>query len=148
MIEQTLVILKPDCIQRKLAGEVISRIEKKGLKIVAMKMSVISEDKAKVHYAEHKEKPFFGELIRFITSGPVILLIVESLDAILLTRKLAGATKPINADPGTIRGDYVVNTNFNIIHTSDSSISAEREINNFFTKDEILSYNREIDNWI
>lgn len=147
-MEQTLIILKPDAIQRKIAGEIISRFEKKGFKIVAMKMVLISKDKAEYHYAEHREKPFFKELVDFITSSPVILMVLEGEDAIKMARKLAGATKAIDAEPGTIRGDFVIHTGKNIVHTSDSSESAKREIENFFDKKEILSYTLDVDKWI
>jgi len=147
-MEQTLIILKPDAIQRGISGEIISRFEKKGLKIVAMKMTLISREKAEYHYAEHKEKPFFKELVNFITSSPVILMVVEGDDAIKLARKLAGATKAIDAEPGTIRGDFVIHTGQNVVHTSDGPESAKREIENFFDKKEIFSYQREIDKWI
>jgi len=149
-MEQTLIILKPDAIQRGIAGEIISRFEKKGLKIVAMKMAIISKEKAEYHYEEHKEKPFFKELVNFITSSPVILMVLEGEDAIKMARKLAGATKAIDAEPGTIRGDFVIHTcpGQNVVHTSDSPESAKREISNFFDKKEIISYQREIEKWI
>ena len=147
-MEQTLIILKPDAIQRGIAGEIISKFEKKGLKIVAMKMTLIPKEKAEYHYAEHKEKPFFNELVSFITSSPVILMVLEGDDAIKMARKLAGATKAIDAEPGTIRGDFVIHTGQNIVHTSDSADSAKREIENFFDKSEIISYKRDIDKWI
>ena len=148
MIEYTLVILKPDCIQRGLVGEIIGRIEKKGLKIVALKLSNVTFEKAQSHYAEHAGKSFFDELLDYITSSPVVLMVLEGHDAVKLVRKLAGATKPTDAEPGTIRGDYVSQTGFNIIHTSDSSKSAEKEIENFFGKDDIIKYKRSTDDWI
>jgi len=147
-MERTFIILKPDCIQRGLSGEIISRFEKKGLKIVGMKLILISKEKAEYHYAEHKEKPFFGELVSFITSSPVVVMVLEGDDAIKMARKLSGATKAIDAEPGTIRGDYVLHTGQNIVHTSDSVESAKREIDNFFNEKEILSYNRDFDKWI
>jgi nucleoside-diphosphate kinase len=148
MAERTTVILKPDCIQRGIAGEIISRFEKKGVKIAAMKMALLTKEKAEYHYAEHKGKPFFNELVSFITSSPVILIVLEGDGIIKLARKMAGATKVEDCEPGTIRGDYVSHTNRNIIHTSDSSESAEREIKNFFSKEEVLEYSRNIDSWI
>ncbi len=147
-MERTFIILKPDCLQRGIAGEIISRFEKKGLKIVAMKLSLVAKEKAEYHYAEHKEKPFFGELVGFITSSPVVLMVVEGDDAIKMARKLSGATKAIDAEPGTIRGDFVIHTGQNVVHTSDSPESAKREIDNFFDAKEIVSYKREIDKWI
>jgi len=147
-MERTFIILKPDCIQRGISGEIISRFEKKGLKIVGMKLILISKEKAEYHYAEHKEKPFFGELVDFIISSPVVVIVLEGDDAIKMARKLSGATKAIDAEPGTIRGDYVLHTGQNIVHTSDSVESATREINNFFDEKEIISYKRDFDKWI
>jgi nucleoside-diphosphate kinase len=147
-IERTLIILKPGCLQRGIAGEILSRFEKKGFKIVAMKMSLIKKEKAEYHYTEHKDKPFFGELVNYITSSPVILIVLEGDNAVSLARKMAGATKVEDAQPGTIRGDYVSHTPKNIVHTSDSKKSAEREIGNFFEKCEIVEYKRNYDEWI
>ena len=148
MKERTLIILKPCCIQRGLSGEVISRFEKKGLKIAAIKFAKISIDKAKEHYKEHEGKPFFNDLIDYITSGPVILMILEADNVIKLARTMAGATKVEEAVPGTIRGDYVSHTPKNIVHTSDSQESAEREIALFFDSTELLDYEKNIDKWI
>lgn len=145
--ERTLIILKPDCVQRGLVGEVISRFENKGLKIVAMKFSTITQEKAEYHYAEHKEKSFFSELVGFITSSPVVLMVLEGENAITFARKLSGATKPVEAQPGTIRGDFVHTFNHNIVHTSDGIESAKREIETFFKSDEIIEYTRNIDSW-
>ena len=148
MNEKTLVILKPGCIQRGIAGEIISRFEKKGLKISGMKLDKISMDKALIHYEEHKAKPFYQELVDFITSDPVILMVVEGDGAISLTRKIAGATKVEDAAPGTIRGDFSLHTGKNIIHASDGEISAKREINIFFKEEEIIKYKRNCEEWI
>jgi len=148
MLERTFIILKPDCIQRGLAGEVIGRFEQKGLKILGMKFLLVAKNKAEYHYAEHKEKPFFKELVDFITSSPVVVMVLEGEDAIKMARKLSGATKAIDAEPGTIRGDLVLHTGQNIVHTSDSPESAKREIDNFFNKEEIIEYSRNIDKWI
>lgn len=148
MSEKTLVILKPDCLQRGIAGEIISRFEKKGLKIVAMKMLMVTKEQAEFHYAEHKEKPFFPELVTFITSSPVIVMVIDSDNAIKFCRQMAGATQAVDALPGTIRGDYVIHTSSNIVHTSDSPESAEREISNFFKAGEIIEYERDIYHWI
>lgn len=148
MIERTLVMLKPDCLQRGITGEIISRFERKGLKFVAMKMMSITMEKAEKHYAEHKGKPFYEELVSFITSSPIVAMVVESEDAIRLARKLSGATKVEDAAPGTIRGDFVIHTASNIVHTSDSKESAEREIANFFTDADIIDYVKDIYHWI
>jgi nucleoside-diphosphate kinase len=148
MEERSLVLLKPDCLQRGITGEIISRFEKKGLKFVAIKMLLVSKAQAEYHYEEHKDKPFFKELVDFITSSPVVGVVVQSEEAIRLARKLAGATKVEDAAPGTIRGDYVIHTASNIVHTSDSKDSAEREIANFFKPEEIIEYERDIYHWI
>lgn len=148
MHERTLVILKPDCIQRGITGEILSRFEKKGLKFVAMKMIMISKEKAEYHYMEHKNKPFFNDLVEFIISSPCVVLVLEAENAIRIARKLAGATKVEDAAPGTIRGDYVIHIASNVVHTSDSPESAEREINNFFSPDELIVYKRDLYSWI
>jgi len=148
MNEKTLVILKPGCLQRGIIGEIITRIEKKGLKISAMKLDQIIKDKAAIHYEEHKEKPFFQELVSFITSNPVVLMVIEGENAISIIRKLAGATKVEDAVPGTIRGDYALHTGKNIIHASDGENSAKREISIFFKNEEIINYTRNYDEWI
>ncbi|RLI80738.1 nucleoside-diphosphate kinase [Archaeoglobales archaeon] len=146
--ERTFVMVKPDGVERGVIGEVISRLERKGLKIVAMKMLKIKDSLAKEHYAEHREKPFFNALLAYITSGPVVAMVVEGKNAIKVVRTLVGATNPIEADPGTIRGDFGMDLGRNIIHASDSEESAKREISLFFNPDEILSYERAIDRWI
>lgn len=147
-IEKTFVMVKPDGVQRGLIGEVISRLERKGLKIVAMKMMKIEDSLAKEHYAEHKEKPFFGDLISYITSGPVVAMVVEGKEAVKVVRMLVGQTNPREALPGTIRGDYGMDVGRNVIHASDSTSSAEREINLFFKEEEILSYSKADEVWI
>ncbi|MFF3226235.1 nucleoside-diphosphate kinase [Nocardia suismassiliense] len=129
MTEQTLVLIKPDGVARGLVGEVLVRIERKGLKIAALELKHVSEDLAKGHYAEHAEKPFFGSLIEFITSGPVVAAILEGPRAIAAFRQLAGGTDPVEkAVPGSIRGDFALETQENLVHGSDSSESAKREI--------------------
>lgn len=148
MKEKTLIIIKPDTVQRGLIGEIICRFEKKGLKIVGMKLAFVTREQAESHYGEHKGKPFYDELISFITSSPVVFMAVEGDNAILLTRRLAGATKTEDAQPGTIRGDYAKHTNRNIVHTSDGPESAKRELELFFRPDEILTYARNNDEWI
>lgn len=132
MSERTLVLIKPDGVRRGLAGEVLSRIERKGLRIVAMDMRVVGKDLAETHYAEHAGKPFYGSLVEFITSGPLVAMVVEGPRAIEAFRALAGATDPVKATPGTIRGDYALEVQDNIVHGSDSPDSAEREIKIFF----------------
>ena len=132
MSERTLVLIKPDGVRRGLAGEVLSRIERKGLRIVTMDMRVVGRDLAETHYAEHAGKPFYGSLVEFITSGPLVAMVVEGPRAIEAFRALAGATDPVKATPGTIRGDYALEVQDNIVHGSDSADSAEREIKIFF----------------
>lgn len=129
MSERTLVLIKPDGVERGLIGEVISRIERKGLKVVALDLRVATEEVAKEHYAEHVERPFFGSLVEFITSAPLVAAVVEGERAIEAWRQLAGGTDPVaKATPGTIRGDFGLITQFNLVHGSDSTESAEREI--------------------
>jgi nucleoside-diphosphate kinase len=130
--QRTLILVKPDGVQRNIIGEVISRIESKGLKLVALELRTIDADTAHSHYAEHAEKSFFGELVDFITSGPLVALVAEGDRAIEAFRALAGATDPVKAAPGTIRGDYALQVAQNIVHGSDSPESAEREIKIFF----------------
>ncbi len=133
MTERTLVLVKPDGVERKLVGEVLSRIERKGLSIVAMDLRVVSQEVAAQHYAEHDGKPFFASLLEFITSGPVLAAVVEGPRAIAAWRQLAGGTDPVEkATPGTIRGDFGLETQFNLVHGSDSPESAEREIKLWF----------------
>ncbi len=147
-IERTYVMLKPGVMQRRVAGEILSRIEKKGLKIVAMKLMNIGRELAETHYAEHREKPFFGELTGYITSGPVLAMVIEGDNAVAAVRRLCGATKVDDALPGTIRGDYAMHTGMNIIHASDAVASAEREIALYFKKDEIISWKDGNEGWI
>jgi len=147
-VERTFVMVKPDGVQRGLVGEIISRIERKGLKIVAMKMLRIPKELAEEHYAEHRAKPFFSSLLSYITSGPVVAMVVEGKNAVKVVRKLVGATNPSEAEPGTIRGDFGLDLGRNVVHASDSAASAEREIGLFFRNEEILDYRRESDVWI
>ena len=132
MAQRTLILVKPDGVQRGIVGDVISRIERKGLKVVALELRTIDTDTAHSHYAEHAERPFFGELVDFITSGPLVAIVAEGERAIEAFRALAGATDPVKAAPGTIRGDYALQVSQNIVHGSDSPESAEREIKIFF----------------
>jgi len=133
-------MLKPGVVNRRLVGEIISRLEKKGLKLIGLKMMNITPEMAKEHYAEHAEKPFFGELVDYITSGPVVAMVWAGDDCVTLVRKLVGATKPAEAAPGTIRGDFCIHTSLNVIHASDSDASAEREIKIFFKDEEIIDW--------
>ena len=142
------MLVKPDGVQRGLIGAVIGRIESKGLKIAGLKLIRVSEELAKEHYGEHVARPFFGDLVSFITSSPVVALAVEGDNAVSVVRTLMGGTNPQEADPGTIRGDFGMTIGMNLVHGSDSAESAERELNLFFDKNEILDYVREIDAWI
>lgn len=145
--EKTYVMLKPGVLQRRLVGEILQRIERKGLKIIGLKMMQIPRERAETHYAEHEGKPFFGDLISYITSGPVIAFVVAGEEAISRVRLLAGATKVEQAQPGTIRGDYAAVTTKNIIHASDSPESADREIGLFFDTDEISEWDDPNTDW-
>ncbi|MCW2586784.1 MAG: Nucleoside-diphosphate kinase [Frankiales bacterium] len=130
--ERTLVLVKPDGVRRGLAGEVISRLEQKGLTLVALELRTLARETAEEHYAEHKERRFFGELVEFITGGPLVALVVEGPNAVAGTRRLMGVTNPVEATPGSIRGDYALEIGQNLVHGSDSPESAAREINIFF----------------
>ena len=131
-MERTLILVKPDAFERNLTGEVIARFERKGLKLVALKQLVTGEDLAKEHYAEHSERPFFGELVEFITSGPLVAAVAEGPGVVGAWRTMMGATDPKVADPGTVRGDFATEMSKNVTHGSDSTESAEREIGLFF----------------
>ena len=146
--EKTLVLIKPDGVQRGLVGQVISQLERRGLKIVALKMLTIDHELAALHYSEHQTRPFYKNLIEFIISGPVVAMVFEGPDAVTLVRKTIGATNPLEASPGTIRGDMGITIDKNIIHGSDSLESANKEIALFFQPAEILNYQRNIDTWI
>lgn len=141
-------MVKPDGVQRNLIGDITARFERKGFKLAGAKLMKIPAELAEEHYGEHKEKPFFGELVDFITSGPVFAMVWEGEDIILTARQMMGSTKPSEAAPGTIRGDYGVIVGKNIIHGSDSPESAQREIGLFFKEEEILSYDKDISNWV
>ena len=135
--ESTLVLIKPDAVERKLAGEILARFEQRGLELRAAKLLTVDRALAEEHYAEHKEKPFFGELVEFITSGPTWALVVEGEGAIATMRKTIGATNPANAEPGTIRGDLAMSMPDNLVHGSDSPESAQREVALWFSADEL-----------
>jgi len=147
-MERTLVLVKPDAMQRGLAGEVISRLERKGLRIVAAKLLRVSEELAGRHYEAHREKTFFGSLVEFITSCPIIALVVEGRRAVEVVRQTMGQTDPAKAAPGTIRGDLAMDIQNNLVHGSDSIESAAREIGLFFAEGELLDYRRSIDAWL
>ncbi len=140
--------MKPDAVARRLMGKILTRFEEKGLQLKAIKLMTISEDLAKEHYGEHSEKPFFNDLVDYIISGPVLAMVIEGDDAISLIRKMVGATNPQEAELGTIRGDYGIQTGRNIIHASDAPESAEREIGLFFNEDEIVDYDMVDNTWI
>ena len=131
-MQRTLVLVKPDGVRRGLAGEVISRLEKKGLTLVAMELRTLERATAEEHYGEHRERPFFGELVEFITGGPLVAMVVEGPNAVAGTRRLMGVTNPVEATPGSIRGDYALEIGQNLVHGSDSEESAAREIGIFF----------------
>jgi nucleoside-diphosphate kinase len=148
MRQRTLVLLKPDAVNRRLMGEIISRFERKGLKIVAMKMLHVSREMASEHYAVHRGKPFYDSLIEYITSGPVVAMVLEGDNAISVVRRMMGKTNGQEAEPGTIRGDYSMSIQNNLVHGSDSPESASREIGIFFHEDEILEYTMVDEHWI
>ncbi|WP_096434869.1 nucleoside-diphosphate kinase [Alteribacter populi] len=147
-MERTFLMVKPDGVQRNLIGEIVSRFEKKGFTLAGAKMLAISKNLAETHYGEHKERPFFGELVDFITSGPVFAMVWEGDNVIDEARKMMGKTNPQEALPGTLRGDYGVQVSMNVIHGSDSEESAKREIELFFQKDELVSYEKTINKWV
>ena len=138
MAERTLVLIKPDALQRQLAGEILSRLEQRGLAVRAAKLVQVERDLAERHYEEHREKPFFGELLEFITSAPTLALVVEGESAVSVVRSTMGATNPAEAAPGTIRGDLALAMPNNLVHGSDSTESAEREIALWFSADELV----------
>jgi nucleoside-diphosphate kinase len=147
-MERTLIIVKPDAMQRGLAGEIIARLERRGLKIVALKLIRIDQALANRHYGEHQGKPFFDGLVSFITSSPVVVGVLEGTNAVQAVRSTMGPTNPTTAGPGTIRGDLALELGRNMVHGSDSPESAEREIRLFFKPDELLAYERNVDPWI
>lgn len=147
-MERSLVIIKPDAIQRGLAGEIISRLEKKGLKIVGMKMLHMDRNLAQRHYAIHKGKAFFNNLVDFITCSPIIAIVFQGKNAVDIIRQTMGETDPAKASSGTIRGDLGIEIGHNLVHGSDSLENASGEIDLFFSPDEIVNYDRELDRWI
>ena len=141
-------MIKPDGVQRGLIGDIVARFEHRGLKVVAMKMLVVSDTLAKEHYAEHAAKPFFPSLVGFIESGPVVAMVVEGKGVVPLVRSMVGATNPANSNPGTIRGDFALETGRNVIHASDSPESAKREISLYFNTSEIATFKRIDEQWL
>ena len=147
-MERTLIILKPDTVQRGLCGEILSRFEKKGLQLVGLKLMQIPQQLAETHYEPHKGKPFYAGLVKFMTSSPVVVLALAGKDAIAISRKLMGATFGSKAEPGTIRGDFGVSNAFNLIHGSDSPESAQREIGLFFKAEELVNWTPTLQAWV
>lgn len=147
-MERSLIIVKPDAVQRGLIGEILRRLEQRGLRFIGLKLMWIDRELAERHYVEHRGKAFFEELLSFITSGPVVVGVVEGPRAIEVTRKTMGKTDPAEAEPGTIRGDLALSIAQNVIHGSDSPEKAAYEISLFFREDELVSYERAIDRWI
>ena len=147
-METTLILVKPDGVQRGLVGEIIGRLERKGLRIAGLKMVQVNEELANKHYGEHVGKPFFDSLVKFITSSPLVAMALEGENAVEVARNLMGSTNPKEAAPGTIRGDYGLTIGMNLIHGSDSLESARRELSIFFEGLEITEYDRAIDQWI
>lgn len=147
-MERTLVIIKPDAVQRGLVGPVLTRLERRGLRFAAMKLMQITPELAARHYAVHKGKPFYEGLIEFITSGPVVVAVIEGPDAINIVRKTMGSTNPGQAEPGTIRADFALEIGLNLVHGSDGPDTAAYEVPLFFADHEILSYERAVDAWI
>ena len=148
MTERTLVLIKPDGVQRQLVGRIVDRYEERGLKIVGLKLTWIDRALAERHYDVHRERPFFAGLVEFITSGPLVALALEGPNAIAVVRAINGATRPHEAAPGTIRGDYALETAQNIVHASDSDETAVAELALWFTPDELVDYERDVDRWV
>jgi nucleoside-diphosphate kinase len=147
-MEHTLIILKPDAVQRGLCGQILSRFEQKGLQIIAMKFARLPAQLVETHYEPHRGKPFYAGLVRFMTSSPVVVLALEGKDAIAVARKMMGATFGSKAEPGTIRGDFGVSNSFNLIHGSDSVESAQRELGLFFKPDELVEWQPAARGWV
>jgi nucleoside-diphosphate kinase len=147
-MERTYLMVKPDGVQRGLIGEIVSRLERKGLTLIAAKLMLVTREQAERHYAEHRGKDFYEKLLGFITSGPVFAMVWEGEQAVAQARLLIGKTNPLEAAPGTIRGDFGFHTTYNLIHGSDSRENAEREIAIFFGEDELVRYDRRIQPWI
>ena len=146
--ERTLVLVKPDGVQRQLIGRILARYEERGLKVVGLKLVLTSRDLAERHYAAHRERPFFGSLVDFITSSPLVALALQGPNAIAVVRAINGATRPHEAAPGTIRGDFALETAQNIVHASDGPDAAETELGLWFTPAELIEYDRSVDHWV
>jgi nucleoside-diphosphate kinase len=147
-MERTLIIFKPDAVQRGLCGEILTRFEKKGLQIAGLKFMRIPAGTAETHYAPHKGKPFYEGLVKFMTSSPVVVVALQGKDAITIARKMMGATFGSKAEPGTIRGDFGVSNSFNLIHGSDSPEAAQKELGLFFKPDELVDWTPAIQTWV
>lgn len=147
-MERTYLMIKPDAVQRGLIGKLVQRFEDKGFQLIGAKLMHITKEQAQVHYAEHAHKPFYGELVDFITSGPIFAMVWQGDQVVALSRAMMGKTRPLEAMPGTIRGDFAVRTECNIIHGADSPESAEREIAIFFKPEELLTYEHAVQKWI
>ena len=148
MAERTLIIVKPDGVQRGLVGEILGRFERRGLKLAGLKLMFVSRTLAETHYAVHRERPFFADLIEFITAGPVVCAVIEGPEAITVVRNLVGATRFTEAAPGSIRGDYALDLTMNLIHASDAPETASQEVALFFRPDELVAYERVGDRWV
>ena len=147
-MQRTFLAIKPDGVQRGLIGKIILRLEEKGFKLVGMKLMKVSNELAEKHYGEHKDKPFFKGLVSFITSGPIVAMVWEGKDIVSSLRKMMGKTNPLDADLGTIRGDFAVDIGRNVVHGSDSEESAKREIALFFKNEELINWEQDIQKWI
>jgi nucleoside-diphosphate kinase len=147
-VERSLVIIKPDALQRRLVGRILQRFEERGLRIAALKMIRVSPELAARHYAVHKGKPFYEPLLKFMTSAPVVVLVVEAPDAVATVRRMMGATASAEAEAGTIRGDFAISNRYNLVHGSDTPETAEREIDLFFRRDELLDYRAADAAWV
>ena len=148
MNERTLILIKPDAVQRLLVGRILDRYEQRGLKLVGLKLVHVDRELAERHYAVHREKPFFAGLVEFITSAPLVAMVLEGLNAVAVCRAINGATRPHEAAPGSIRGDLALETGQNLVHASDSAETAQHEVGLWFTPDELLTYERDIDRWV
>jgi nucleoside-diphosphate kinase len=148
VIERTLVLVKPDGVQRQLTGRILARYEERGLKVIGLKLVQVSRDLAERHYDAHREKPFFGGLVDFITSAPLVAVALEGPNAIGVVRAINGATRPHEAAPGTIRGDFALETAQNIVHASDGPEAATTELELWFRDDELFEYDRDVDRWV
>jgi len=147
-VERTLIIIKPDAVQRGLTGEILRRFEQRGLRIIGMKFMQVSRALAEKHYDVHRERPFFGRLVEYITSAPVVVIALEGPNAVAAARKTIGATRPHEAEAGTIRGDLALTVDYNLVHGSDSVENGQIEVANFFDEEELINWSRVTDPWI